>query len=83
VDENRRGARRADAFRIGALLPGEGAAEIDCLVWDQSETGAQIEVEVAETVPDEFTLSMTAYAKPRRCKVAWRRGRKLGVNFVA
>ncbi|MCJ2035200.1 pilus assembly protein PilZ [Methylobacterium sp. J-068] len=83
MDENRRGARRTDAFRIGTLVSGASAAEIDCLVWDQSETGAQIEVEASATVPDAFTLSMTAYAKPRRCKVIWRRGRKIGITFVA
>jgi len=82
VDENRRGARRADAFRIGSLRARPEDAEIDCLVWDQSETGAQLEVETPESVPDAFTLSMTAYAKPRRCEVVWRRGRKLGIRFV-
>ena len=83
MKENRRGARRADAFRIGSLAAEAGAAEIDCLVWDQSETGAQIEVEAGQTVPDAFTLTMTAYVRPRRCKVVWRRGRKLGIIFIA
>ncbi|WP_027174212.1 pilus assembly protein PilZ [Methylobacterium sp. 10] len=78
---NRRSASRKDAFRIGALSFGGTRADIDCLVWDQSETGAQIEVEVPEAVPDEFILVMTAYAKPRACTVVWRRDRKLGVAF--
>lgn len=82
MEENRRGARRADAFRIGSLTSEMGTAEIDCLVWDQSETGAQIEVDPSVSVPDVFTLSMTAYAKPRRCQVVWRRGRKVGIHFV-
>ncbi|WP_264046640.1 pilus assembly protein PilZ [Methylobacterium flocculans] len=83
MEENRRGSRRSDAFRIGSLAPGVNAAEIDCLVWDQSETGAQIEVETPDGVPDAFVLSMTAYARPRHCRVVWRRGRKLGITFVA
>ncbi|KQO59943.1 pilus assembly protein PilZ [Methylobacterium sp. SD274] len=78
---NRRSASRKDAFRIGALSFGNDRPDIDCLVWDQSETGAQIEVEVPEAVPDEFILVMTAYAKPRACTVVWRRDRKLGVAF--
>ncbi|MBY0258735.1 pilus assembly protein PilZ [Methylobacterium sp.] len=83
MEENRRGARRADAFRIGSLVAEAGSAPIDCLVWDQSETGAQIEVEDGQAVPDAFTLTVTAYARPRSCKVVWRRGRKLGIIFTA
>ncbi|WP_019903234.1 PilZ domain-containing protein [Methylobacterium sp. 77] len=79
---NRRSASRKDAFRIGALSFGDRQADIDCLVWDQSETGAQIEVETPDAIPNEFTLVMTAYAKPRACTVVWRRERKLGVAFA-
>lgn len=82
MEENRRGARRADAFRIGSLMAETDAVSIDCLVWDQSETGALIEVEAGETVPDLFTLNMSAYARPRQCQVVWRRDRKLGIHFV-
>ena len=78
---NRRRASRKGAFRIGALSFAGERADIDCLVWDQSETAAQIEVETPDEVPDEFILVMTAYAKPRACTVVWRRDRKLGVAF--
>lgn len=83
MDANRRGARRTDAFRIGSISVGGNEPSIDCLVWDQSETGAQIEVETTEGIPEEFNLIVTAYARPRACRVVWRKGRKLGVNFVA
>ncbi|MCC0807585.1 pilus assembly protein PilZ [Methylobacterium sp. W2] len=78
---NRRSASRKGAFRIGALSFAGERSDIDCLVWDQSETGAQIEVELPDEVPDTFILVMTAYAKPRLCTVVWRRERKLGVAF--
>ncbi|KQP91055.1 pilus assembly protein PilZ [Methylobacterium sp. Leaf113] len=82
MEQNRRAARRSDAFRIGSLALDVGTSAIDCLVWNQSETGAQIEVESPAAVPDQFTLMMSAYAKPRRCHVVWRDGRKLGITFV-
>lgn len=83
MDANRRAARRTDAFRIGAISFAELSAPIDCLVWDQSESGAQIELESIAGVPDHFILLMTAYARPRACAVIWRKDRKLGVSFVA
>lgn len=83
MEENRRGSRRADAFRIGSLAPHANGTSIDCLVWDHSETGARLEVEADAAVPDDFVLSMTAYARPRRCRVVWREGRKIGISFVA
>lgn len=79
---NRRSASRKDSFRIGALTFSDHRPDIDCLVWDQSETGAQIEVETPDSVPDAFTLVMHAYAKPRPCTVVWRRARKIGVAFA-
>ena len=82
MNTNRRSDTRKDAFRIGALSFDDQRAEIDCLVWDQSETGAQIEVEAPDTVPNHFTLLMNAYAKPRPCTVVWRRERKIGVTFA-
>ncbi|NEU13098.1 pilus assembly protein PilZ [Methylobacterium sp. BTF04] len=82
MDANRRAARRTDAFRIGAITFENQATPIDCLVWDQSETGAQIELETVEGIPDQFTLEMTAYSRPRACTVVWRKERKLGVSFV-
>lgn len=82
MDTNRRNARRTDAFRIGAISFADQATPIDCLVWDQSETGAQIELETIDGIPDRFTLLVTAYARPRACTVVWRKDRKLGVSFV-
>lgn len=82
LEGNRRGSRRTDAFRIGSIAFGEPAVPLDCLVWDQSATGAQIELETIEGIPDRFTLIMNAYARPRLCQVVWRRERRIGVTFM-
>lgn len=83
MEANRRGTRRTDAFRIGAIVFGDPPVSVDCLVWDQSETGAQIELQTVDDIPGTFVLTVTAYARPRPCEVIWRRDRKVGVRFTA
>lgn len=80
--KNRRNAARREAFRVAILRP-EGAPEAECLVWDVSASGAQVEIGSAVAVPDRFTLLVDAYALPRTCTVVRRDGRVLGVRFDA
>jgi hypothetical protein len=79
MTENRRGAFRKNAFTFGTLLLAEG--EVACLVWDATETGAQIEVEGDEVVPDRFPLRLTEDGAARQAAVAWRRDRRIGIAF--
>lgn len=69
-------------LRYSAWITGEGVERIGCVLTDISDSGARIEVENAETVPDHFTLMFTANGGPRRlCKVAWREKGIVGVHF--
>ena len=79
MTEDRRGAYRRNAFTFGALLLAHG--EVGCLVWDATESGAQIEVEDGQPVPDRFPLRLTADGAPRPVSVAWRRSRRIGIAF--
>lgn len=79
MTEDRRGAFRRNAFTFGSLLLARG--EVGCLVWDATETGAQIEVEDDEPVPDRFPLRLTAESAPRPAAVAWRKSRRIGIAF--
>lgn len=79
MSEDRRGTFRRNAFTFGSLLLARG--EVGCLIWDATETGAQIEVEDGEPVPDRFPLRLTAGADPRTATVAWRRSRRIGIAF--
>lgn len=81
MSDNRRGTPRKDAFQVARLVAEAGADAVECLVWDVSETGAQVEVATEIVVPDRFTLQVTAYEPPRRCRVVRREGRRLGVHF--
>ncbi|MDP4021858.1 pilus assembly protein PilZ [Methylobacterium sp. NEAU 140] len=78
--DDRRGAFRRNAFTFGAVT-GIGP-EIECLVWDATESGAQIEVADPDRVPDRFDLRLTVDAPARPVAVAWRRGRRLGLTFL-
>lgn len=79
MTEDRRGAFRKNAFTFGTVLLACG--EVGCLVWDATETGAQIEIEDGRVVPDRFPLRLTEGADPRPVAVAWRRSRRIGVAF--
>ena len=79
MTDDRRGAYRRNAFTFGAVQSAEG--EIACLVWDATETGAQIEVEAPHGVPDRFALRLAEGTKPRPAVVAWRSRRRIGVAF--
>jgi hypothetical protein len=79
MTEDRRSAFRKNAFTFGTLLLACG--EVNCLVWDATETGAQIEVEDNQAVPERFPLRLTAGGDPRPAAVAWRQNRRIGIAF--
>jgi len=61
----------------------DGGARLPCVLWDISDAGARIAAARAGVLPDVFGLFLTKDGKSRRfCRVAWRRGGQLGVQFV-
>ena len=79
--EKRKNPRRAVRYPASIDL-GEGAGPIHCTLHDVSQGGAQIHLVKPANLPDEFTLALgydgTAH---RRCRVKWRRGNRLGVQY--
>ena len=64
------------------LLFGDGTPPRECLLADVSTTGARIVLKGEDQVPDLITLLMgTLGAVPRRCRVVWRKGLELGLEF--
>lgn len=54
----------------------------DCVVMDISAGGARIALDVADEIPDRFTLLLTSRGgASHRCRVAWRAGCQMGVKF--
>jgi PilZ domain len=60
-----------------------GQPDRECQILDVSSHGAKIAVQVPSEVPTCFELAIFQNDEKRRvCKVAWRRGKMLGVKFV-
>jgi hypothetical protein len=60
-----------------------GFATRPCTVIDLSATGARIETEDSREAAAGFRLAFSRDARSgRQCKVVWRRGRTLGVEFI-
>jgi hypothetical protein len=83
--ESRREQRKAKRTprRQAAWIVLEGGAQVACVLWDISDAGARIAAARAAALPDVFGLFLSKDGKSRRfCRVAWRRGGQLGVQFV-
>lgn len=54
-----------------------------CTMVDLSDTGVQIIIHAAETIPGVFTLLTSRDAgSGRRARVKWRRGSRIGAEFI-
>ncbi len=53
-----------------------------CAVADISETGARLDVDAPQEVPDRFVLFLSRSGTPRRlCRTVWRTANQVGVVF--
>lgn len=78
--DKRKSVRRA--VRYSAWMVREDDGMHGCALFDISETGARIEVEDSEKIPDQFMLLLSGNGKARRkCRVVWRKARQIGVRF--
>jgi hypothetical protein len=81
--QKRRHARKA-FDHVAALDLGDGSASVACEILDISDRGARLQPLMCapQTIPDTFTLWLSACGKVRRtCNVAWRSKTELGVQF--
>ena len=78
-----RKARRTPRRQAAWVVLDGGVTRFPCVLWDISEGGARIAAARAGALPEELGLFLTRDGKSRRyCRVAWRRGGQLGVQFV-
>lgn len=75
----RRAAPRRRRLKAGTIEFGGGG--IDCTLKNFSETGAQLEVVSPLYIPDRFTLFVLSDQFMRRCRIVWRREKRIGVAF--
>jgi hypothetical protein len=75
---------RMTVRRCGWFVQSVGEQLRECMVWDESETGARLVVDTPETFPDTFHIYMSLdFASRRRCRVVWRSNKQIGVEFLS
>jgi PilZ domain len=78
--ERRKGARKHVTFP--AWVEGAHEARLECQVTDMTLAGARLCAPNA-ALPHEFTLLLDAKSSlKRRCKVVWRNGFTVGLEFI-
>ena len=78
LTEDRVGPRTTSFGRAIILLPYSGIA-VDCVVRNLSRSGACLAIEDANSIPDDFDLTMGNSLK--LCRVVWRERDRLGIEF--
>ena len=79
--ELRKSSRRKLSAKAFIRLD-DGFAVRPCTVVDLSETGVQISIDAAKSVPNHFTFLASRNAAGRRAQVKWRRGSQIGAEFL-
>jgi hypothetical protein len=81
--KNERVAPRVVVRRCGWLSPTKGEQLQECVVWDESKSGARLAVNAPGAIPDTFYIYMSLESTSRRhCRVAWRSDKQIGVKFL-
>jgi methyl-accepting chemotaxis protein len=79
--QDKRKARRRIIHHTASILL-ESDQVLTCSILDVSESGARLESEQPDALPDRFGILLSNNGQPRRdCRVIWRDGRQIGVTF--
>jgi hypothetical protein len=66
------------------IIIDETAPQRSCTIADISHNGARLVLETEDPLPDQFILLLTRNGQThRRCRMVWRTGQTIGVEFVA
>jgi PilZ domain len=81
--ELRRAPRRAVRYSVW-LRFGDGPTVIRCEIGDVSAGGARLALPWNRGVPDQFVLALSQTGPVyRKCRVAWRTDKEVGVSFIS
>jgi hypothetical protein len=79
--ELRKKPRRHFHYNARILIDEKGTT-VQCSISDISETGARVTLESDCPLPERFMLLLTQTgAARRRCRVVWRTGATIGIEF--
>jgi hypothetical protein len=73
---------RRQPLRYTAWVAVTAEQRLGCVVSDISDTGARIDVQDSNVIPDQFVLLLSSNGAARRfCRVVWRKPTQMGVKF--
>jgi hypothetical protein len=75
----KRTTHRNRVFKAGTIEFGGSA--IDCTIRNVSNNGAALDVASPVGIPEKFTLVLPSDGLTFRCRVVWRKERRIGVVF--
>ena len=80
--KDRRQTTRRVISRVAKYHSGVGSLPRECIITDISERGARLYSDI--DMPETFTLSLSGAGTDERkeCRVVWRLGGELGVEFI-
>ena len=81
--KERRAAPRRVINRMAEFQAGLGSLPRQCMITNISDTGARLFSEILD-IPDRFTLTVSGEGVTQRheCRLIWRLGGELGVEFL-
>lgn len=73
---------RHRVLKKATIIRGLKLSETVCVMRNESTNGCELKLNDAEQhVPDEFLLYVPMNATAYRCKIRWRTGARIGVEF--
>jgi len=81
TDDRRKAGFRPRQLKAG-IIEFNRAGGINCTVRNLSPKGAYLEFESPLGIPDRFELFVASDRLRQHCRVAWRREKRVGVEFV-
>ena len=81
TDDRREVTIRPRQLKAGTIAFNRAGA-ISCMVRNLSPKGACLEVTNQIGIPDQFELLVETDHLRQNCRVAWRREKRIGVEFV-
>jgi PilZ domain len=81
MDDDLRRYKRLGWNRAGKVSALTGKVLAHCFVKNISPNGARLLVAKPATVPDHFKLQVRGAKLQPNCRVRWRKGKEIGVQF--
>lgn len=88
--DRRKRARNPEYLLAGYVIPDQSSPPLACIIRDLSSSGARLELErinrakpvMADALPREVILFVSPSRSEAKCRISWRDGSHLGVNFL-